>query len=462
MSMLATFFAVLFSGAAGWLLVRAVEGSKPVLQPIERVLYGLLAGPILMMELAFFGAWAGILSFTLGGFLLVHGVVIALLAAMLWRRKILTFAPRGSDLASGGMPERRFARVGLCILLGFMALRFLFGTVNLFALPTYWDDTIDNWNMRGKAFLIERDIILEIPNSNATLTDKRTESSYPPAVPLMKTWISVLAGGWYDGAVNGLHALWYALLVGIAYFSLRRHVSVGWSALGAYMIGSQPLVLIQGVNPYVDVLVAATLVAALGSLLQSMKSDDAHASTWLLLSGLMMGVATFTKNEVLLLHLPPYALLLLVIGYKHGLKRLVTPGLIIAAILVPWLVFKWSNGLTFGNAKAIGDLTLSWHGDALVAMWNMLAKEPNFLLTPLALVLTALFGWPLIRRGPRGVLAFFLAWVLAAQVAIYTLTPLYVEAVMQTGMGRGFLQLAPIGVMLVILTVYGLLKGDKA
>jgi hypothetical protein len=268
-------------------------------------------------------------------------------------------------------------------------------------------------------------------------------------------------GGWSDPVVNLIHVVWYLLAIALVFIVLRRTVSLWWSLIGAYLLTSLPLYLMHGTNTYGDIFLSAHVFLAVGMAYLGVTTDDAQTrASYLRIGGVAAGLLAFTKNEGLLIFLPP---LLLVVGICLLLRyrrreitgrELLTPllwyGGAILLIGLPWLAFKWANGLTFGNAKPFTSLGIKWQENVLLSVSVNTFLEGNWLLLFPALFILI----PLQKKESFGhalPLTLFFLIVYLGQMALYLFTGLSTEALRQTGYARGLVHLAPIAVTLTTL-----------
>jgi len=445
--------------AIGWLIVRTMEGGTPVLFRTERWALGFVLGTTATMFLAFVLNVTFGVPFTRWGFLLPQIIILAGLALFQWK-----YLPSASRLPLPA-PQLTLPHFSLLIksLIAILSIWFLLklaaGAVLLTATPVYQDDVFNNWNMRGKLFFVHQELVLDIPLGNET-TAAEGVSSYPPALPLMKTFLATVAGRWDDGLVNSIHILWYLATLVLVFSLLRRLLGAGWALVGTYILASLPLFLMHGIVPYADAFVAVHVLAAVGYLFTMLQlhQTNARALPFLRFSALATGLLLFTKNETLLLHLPPLLLVLAcAIGYlrwrgtmsaKDVLCALAWYAGCIAVIAIPWLLFKWSHGLPFGNAKPIGGLMLAWQENVLLSIAINTFLEGNWLfLFPLLFCLLA------VRRrralaSPLLVCTAFFLMVYAGQIALFLFTGLSTEVLRQTGYARGLLQIVPLAVVI--------------
>lgn len=456
--------------ACGWLLLRLLEGKTPVLLRMERWALGFLAGCTLTMLVTFLAAVAG-LPLSLPLFLGVQGVTFVVLL-IVCRRLLGTWKPSSPAQPlphSGSIP--RWATVLLILLGVWTAAKICVGGVMLVSTPPRFDDTVKNWNLRGKIFFLTH-----APDTVAPAGEKDILGglrSYPPGVSLSKTWLSLLAGQWNEGLVNSIHFVWFLTVLLLLYALLRRCVSLPWALFGVYLLTSLPLFLVHGTSAYADVFLSAHVLAAVGLLFLAVREEDAaRRGAFLRLDALMLALLPLTKNEGLVLYLP--LLLIIFMGSLLFLRRkgsistrevrLTVLGIAgtIAAFALPWLAYKWLNGFTFGNAKALTGLTLSWNPMALQAIAVMLFFEGSWLLMVSLLALLLLLARRIAFVQPLLILTFFLSGAFLTQIILFTSTALANEAVYQTGYGRGLIHLMPIAVALLVLIVKRLLTEEES
>lgn len=455
MSLLAFFIGVALPTVIGWLLIKICEGKQPVLFRSERWIAAFLVGMTGMMFVH------TMLQITLGipfsfiGFMSVQMIVLLTLLGVCYKRSLCGL-PSPKPPSSSKISKTAIVLLGL--LLGWTAIKIITGIATLSLLtPSYYQDTLSNWNLRGKVLYETQELTLVMPAEDPQISP-RGVSSYPQAVPLAKTWLASIAGDWNEPLVNSLHPLWYLCSLGLLFFFLRRRVSLLWSLIGVYILGSLPLFLLHGTNAYADAFLAAHVLLAIGLPFLSIgEEDEGKSMSYLRVGAVASALLTFTKNEGLLIHLLPLAVLmaaLLVWRLRSG-RTVLQPFLwyLIANALVagPWLLWKLLNGLTFGNAKsASGLLTFSWQSGVLYTLGINHFSEGHLLLLSPLLLLLLVWRW----RTAFGRYAFvtaFLLIVLLGQTALYLFSALSIEALKQTGYLRGVIQVVPL--MALLLTV---------
>ncbi len=445
----------------GWSLLRMLEGSTPVLGTLERWVAGTVLGVTLSMWLTFVLHVGTGLHLSRVGFLGTEIITLGITGGLwLWKR------PNGIPPPLPSRPHPRWAIV-VYILLGCAIVKVLAAAITFLVLtPTYLDDSLDNWNLRGKVFFEDQALTLVMPGEDPVLSPKGV-SSYPPAVPLFKASLAAIAGNWNDPLVNIPHVVWFGLAATLLYCAVRKRLPRHWALFTVYAYLAMPLATMHGTNPYADVFVSLHVFLAAAWTLDALQEPDPkRLPARLALLGLAFAALSFTKNEGLIVYTPPLILILLIafaLRIRSGetdvrtaffhLLRAAAPLLLVA---LPWLAFKWVNGLTFGNAKPFTSFVIYWRENVLLSVGVNTFLEGNWLL-----LFPLLFGLLAWRRRAAWVthlpLAAFFAIVYVGQMTLFLFTDLAAEALMQTGYARGLIQLLP---CIVLLT--GLLLADAA
>lgn len=471
MNLLAAIAGILLPAAIGWLTVNIVESRGTVLTGMERFGWSLTLGPTLSMLVVFILAGWGFTNFSLAGFLIPMIALLMLLAAAAWKAGCLS--PVNAGFPEGGV-SRAWLRYAVIAFGLWTAFKLLAGAYDLVSVPTYWDDSFNNWNMRGKIFYETQAPVLEIPVGNGVVQSAQGVSSYPPSLPLFKAWLSDIRGSWEEPLVNGVQLLWLLGMLLMFYSTLRRRFGWTFSLLGVGLLCSLPLMLIQSMNPYAEIFVAAHLLLAVTALFHAAESKTAgDAGAWLRLFGLALGLLLFTKNEATVLYAPILVLLAVctmvslkrrgIVTSQAARKSAIIAGLILAFLALPWIAFKWTHGLTFGNAKAVSGVAIKFSEKALQAIWLHITHEPNEMLLPLALPLALVASGKKTFRMPEAVLSAFVVASVGLQFLLFLFVgALETEAVMQTGISRGLIQVAPVAMLLLIVLGNQLLKKEEA
>ena len=426
----------------GWLLLRLVEGSTPVLHQWERWIAGFVLGGIVTTFFIFLTEITGIGSFSFVSMLVTQCIILIILGGIY--RKNSRNHVTSYELRVTNAPWKAWQKVLTVILSIWIVAKLISGFIFLIG-PAYFDDTISNWNIRGKAFFVQQELVLELEPGKGTGI-----GSYPQAIPLQKTWLAHLNGEWHEGLVNSMHMLWYLAALALVFFALRRLMNQQWSLLGTYLLASIPLYTMHGSAAYGDCFLSVVIFLAVSWLFFGVRSDGDERMPFLRLSAIASGLLVFTKSEAMLLHLPPLVVLMLgavMFGAFTSLQKRSTILWYVCSIgwvLIPWIVFKWMNDLGFGNAKDVSGMTLEWHPGVLEAIKINTLLEGNWSLLPVLFVGLLILQWRTAFRTSVIVCSGFFLMVWLGQLPIYMFTALHVEALNQTGYARGIIHLIPV------------------
>ncbi len=457
-------FTLAFIGVAllptilGYLVLSAIEGKTPVLTCIEKLALGFLSGCTMLTYGVFMANFMLDVPFSRLGFLGVWLLLVGIAGVFVYTRKANILAQVRAKIVS---ESPLWAQVVVWIFALSVLVRIVTGGMVAATTPPYFDDTLNNWNLRAKVYYHTQEYTLMLP------TQKPNEhpsalSAYPPMLPLAKTFSATLAGTWSDGLANSIQVLWFVAVLMLAFGVLRRVTNNTWSLLGASALGSLPLFLMQGVNAYSDIAMAAHILGALSVLFLALRSEDRlERLTFVHVSMFMAALFPFVKNEGLVLYLPAYIFFLLWSAWymlrtgrvtMQDILRCISFFAVCGVVLVlPWLIFKWSNGMAFGNAKEIGSLQFGWQkGVLLVVAVNALFEGNWNLFMPLLLIMLG-WQWKTAFKFPLLPLTLFFLLVWFQQILLFLFTNLSYEAVFQTGYGRGLIHLMPVMVTVVTL-----------
>ncbi|MBI3331659.1 hypothetical protein HYZ99_01730 [Candidatus Peregrinibacteria bacterium] len=453
----------------GWTLLRLLEGRHPVLFALERWVMGFLLGTTLTMYLTVMAQIAGLISFTKIGFLTVQIALLLLLEGLfLWKRKTIAApSPRPQPIPS----LTGWKKIGFIVIGVWIAIKVVTGILLLTTTPVYFDDVFNNWNMRGKIFFETKELTLVMEAGNEILSVGGV-GSYPPTVPLLKTWFATLAGRWHDGLVSAPHILWYLAATLLVYFFLRRQSSFWIACLGVYVLASIPLYLIHGSTPYADVFLSVHVFIALTFPFSAVSAKTReHRLAFYRLGAVAAAMLIFTKNEALVLHLPP---ILLVTGLAllWNLQRRELSlrdtlgigaryGIAVGLVAIPWIWFKWMHNLPFGNAKDIPLSDFSWQEGVLYSISINTFFEGNWIFLFPFLLALFVFSRQRAWRTPAVMFTVFLLIVYGMQLPIYLFTGISTEALQQTGYARGLIHLVPISVVLMVMLLEDLLRRKR-
>ena len=463
MTFVLAIIALAFSCVQGVLLLRILEGKHPVLFRLERVCWGFLLGCALSAYVLFWMFFVGI-PISFAGCLVVQIIllVVLLMIYSLQRRGgLIESSPRMSSETLRGLINSlpKWGKFIVAWIVVWTAVKVVLGGYDLLVTPTYYNDTYVNWNMRTKVFYENQSLMLDREVTDEFYFGGRVPS-YPLTVYFTKLWMVFAVGEWSESTVNSIHFLWFLALIGVMYFALRREKNLLMSIIGVFILVSLPLVLIHGVNAYADVLMAAHIFCVLYAFYRwVIEKGDARRS-WLLIFGVMTAAMIFVKNEALVIFFPPLAFIFFALCERWKMRRDFIKWIgIVATVAVPWTLFKFTHGLTFGNASKVSGISLTPHEGVAHAIGGDLMYTGSYLLFFPLFVLLLMMTIKFWRKHAIGLVIAYLLIVFIGEFLMYWLTPLATEAIRHTGFGRGMVHLLPAGVFVSVILLRSLFEG---
>ncbi len=310
----------------------------------DRLCAGLVLGLGLASFLLFLNGVAG-LAFSLP---LVVGLlfIISVLFALLLRRT-------GAPVFSGGegtiLSRYRGALLLLAgIIAAYIALKFYFVLSESLIRPVFSWDTWFNWSAGAKFFYYEGGLALDPSNEHFFGTGYREFLGHPLNVPLLQVWCAMWLGEFHEVYVTVPSAVYFIVLVSLFYLALKKESGPLYGLIWAFMLAGSGLLTYHAIDAYADLPVATYFTGSFVFFHRYLRKRDLGM---LVLAGLFLGMAAFTKNEGVIFFIAVGISLLLYLrsegrGYRPFLY-LVVP---FAAIAAPWIIFKISYGIGFGHS----------------------------------------------------------------------------------------------------------------
>lgn len=280
----------------------------------------------------------------LGTFLIIILADIAV-AAVLWAR----FRPISLPRRWGGNK----GEVVSLIILFFLSVKIFASIWQVIHIPTYEFDAWNNWNLRAKVIYTEQGIPLD---KNDPFYLGSGIKSYPLNDGLWKVWVANMIGEWNEHLTGLVSAAFYAVLLGLFYFSLPPNFNSTWKIIATYLLGSLPFLYFHSFIPYADLEFSVYLFLAVISFFKftphlssptSGEESKEGGRFWLWLSAIALALAIWTKNEGFAVVLP--VIFVLTVGLfltkKLILRQVISYWLSVIVITAPWLLFKFVNKL---------------------------------------------------------------------------------------------------------------------
>ena len=244
-------------------------------------------------------------------------------------------------------------------MLCWILLRVGFVFFEAFNRPVFAIDMWSNWAAGAKFFFYEKGFALDPAAPHYFGSGYRSFLGHPLHTTLCQLWAALWVGGFHEALVKAWSAFYFVALLGLFYSGLRRETTRFYALAGVFFLSGAPLILYHGTEGLSDLPLAFHAFASVLFFWRYVRESKRGS---LVLSGIFMGLAVFTKNEGLLFAAALAPVLVLSVFLKRrrwgDIAAFIGPLILVAA---PWIVFKLAYGLGFGHSGTQGGLV--WLGD---------------------------------------------------------------------------------------------------
>jgi hypothetical protein len=334
-----------------------------------------------------------------------------------------------------------------------LGIKGVYGFTHAILLPTYYYDSLSQWNMRSRISFGERKIAFDETQVRGISKPQYPILLHSLQIAVMLPQNAWLAGsldtardklhlgeGWQDRLANAATFLLTCSSFLAFFLLLRRFTGNLFSLLTLGALFSIPLLSIHLVQGYGDLHVIEYLLLSALFLFFAFKVSkevSPHASSglsmtpaFLMLSGLFAAAASWVKLEGFFFVLLPWVTLVAGLLFsalpRERLRQewiALLPGIFLGSL---WIFFLLASGSSIGPHS--DDLSLGWHSQGIPLIVNALFLSGSFGIAWYALPLLLTFLLPGVLREwkmHRASLAILLwgAVTFFGTLAIYLLTP---------------------------------------
>lgn len=212
------------------------------------------------------------------------------------KRPIVTEQTPAFDAAHNGIWRRATVAEKLFVvsMVSILLFKFLVAGWFIFNTPPYFDDAMNNWNIRAKNIFYEGGIFFD-PTATDVSFLGGPMANYPFLHVAYKSALAVVLGGWSEGCLNMIHLLLptaATVLFAVRLFGISG--SLFLSALFPFMFASIPLSFFHLFTSYSDSTVG--IYSMLTILCFADWFERKHPGA-LFAAGLFMFGAAFAKND---------------------------------------------------------------------------------------------------------------------------------------------------------------------
>lgn len=211
-------------------------------------------------------------------------LIINLLIYFKGRKKIII------DKTTGMNPEGSgFLKIFLTLGITFEVFYAFF---RAFIKPMEAYDAIAIYAIKAKAFYLASSIPQDFFYNLALFLP---HPDYPLNIPLAETFVYLFLGSLNDQLVKIIFPLFFVGILGILYSGIRRFASNAYALLFTFILASIPQFSSYAANGYLDIVLAYYYFAS--ALFLFLWFKNVRDYQFLLVSGIMAGLAAWTKNE---------------------------------------------------------------------------------------------------------------------------------------------------------------------
>jgi len=338
---------------------------------------------------------------------------------------------------------------GLAVLL--FGKMLLIGFNVIFA-PTYFDDSVANYNYKAKVFYYNRSVNFAEEHPDY-LGGYRP--AYPQGISLIKTWVTICLGHWEEYAVN-LYTLFVFIALGvISYFNLVRIISRLLSFIFTYILLSIPLLTFHGGYAHIDIVVGLYFFSGIVYLIRWIREGDRHS---LFLSAFLFGIGLSIKDEMLALFVcaPLLTLVTYQIFSRVKIKNILKTTfqyIGVALILnVPWFITKFVYQLQMGPRP--DQRAFEFHPEAFKILASYLFNTGNYNILWPVFFCSIILSCFLPRKTELKYILISISGALFITLYLFIFTPFFEFLKIGTTINRALLIILPV-IIFYLATFYG-------
>lgn len=281
-----------------------------------------------------------------------HAIITAILAYLARKKGAITV----SEYAQQGALSRASSLLEwVCMAL--IGATVIYSFTHAVLLPTFQYDSATNWTMRSAISFNDRRIAFDTDESRGM-----AKPQYPFLFHALQITANQGQPAWSDRAANSI--LWLLSLgsfIGL-FHVIRKTLGKTASLLAVTMILGIPLLSLHLGQGYADIVLLQELLLSLACFMVWIRSKRGG---YLLLSGLFVTAAVWTKSEGLMTGLIPWLLSLSTITYLERERKAeaLVAGAVAVVLSAAWPIFALFKGLSLTPHSA--DTMLSFHSEGV-------------------------------------------------------------------------------------------------
>ncbi|MBT3835003.1 hypothetical protein HOF56_02025 [Candidatus Peribacteria bacterium] len=305
---------------------------------------------------------------------LLHVVVISILLYVTYKNKLWFHFKSHSPIKifeSGGI---RSAKNILMIFIALsMACKLFFSLGHALFVPSYYYDTLSQWNMRSRISYEDQKIAFDLNEDRG-----HSKPQYPILIHSLQIYFNQPQADWNDSRANAS-----TLILSIFAFSafvliLARITNPLFSlvTLGLFMM--IPLVSLHLAQGYGDIHVIEYLMLGILCAIIYINSNRDYKS--LIISAILISAASWVKMEGLIFGVIPfifvYALYFFCKCKSKEIKSMISVPIVAFVLSILWPLLLITKGLPLSPHP--GDFSIKWHTEAINLMSDAMFSYGSF------------------------------------------------------------------------------------
>jgi len=433
----------------GFVLLSGLDKGKGLFKGGERIALSFLLGSGLV---SFYLFYLGVLriQFTLWTISTIVWPFVVWGLLTLYKHGKRRSIPLSRPLLFSGI--KRWQKVLMVCMSILLLWKLFFILFNIFAFPTYFDDSVSCWNHKAKVYFEQKGIVWDKGDPDFL---GGTKPEYANGVSLFKTWVAIWSNTWNESAINFYTFILFLCLGLLFYNSVRRYLPVIPSFTFTYLLLSIPLLAFHAGFAYCDMVLGIYL---LGGIIYLYRWMEQRTGPLFFLSAFLFGIALFTKNEMIPLYIAGAiaALVIYQVAARIRSVEIIKNTLLYLCItLVPnmaWFLVQSVYALQWSPGP--GWREIEFHHDAFRFIGHYFFSSGNYNILWVLFVAALLFSVPYVKRTNLGYLALSTLAAVSISLCAFIFSPLFEFLKSGTTINRTMLSTVPLMVYFLALVYH--------
>ena len=324
-----------------------------------------------------------------------------------------------------------------------IAVNSIFIIFNILSRPTIAFDSVAMWSFKAKTLFYEG--VPSFENDDILYLGGGGHINYPWHIPLSLHWLNLHLGEFNDLEVNIIFLFYYMASAGAIFFFLKPRAGIFSALLLSFFMSSMPLLFYHAHNSYADLPLSFYYLM---SFIFMYKWLEGKKNANLILSGLFMAGALWTKNTGILLLIS--FLPMLIVGSTKKLRDILVYFSSLILPLIPWIGFNYIFNLGINDVQS----GLGFHFEAIKNILGMMFIGNNWNIWAYFLILLLILNINKIIQDKK----ILLSWTTLAIsslliLSIHIFTEGYVFALNNQASSRNFMPIIMVSIVIAGLTI---------